>query len=211
MWISCYRIRNASACQGLAALKADVSVLSTGLHFHQCLDWEAERRQLIKFQKRISFLSRYRPWRSADQILHWRTIAAHPTPPPHLWISFSTLEHSSISESNNSTTPILPWLILWIISTRVYVNLIRNLSDMNAKITFISRTMLNVKGITGSPQKFILIFFFKLIETSWRADLFRRTSIYYGGSSLQPLQSRWGQQPLVLSDHIGRMGKIRSP
>lgn len=107
-WISCYRIRNASACQGLAALEADVSVLSTGLHFHQCLDWEAERQQLIKFQKRISFLSQYWPWRSADQRLHWCTIAAHPTLPPHLWISFSTLEHSSVSESNNSTTPFLP-------------------------------------------------------------------------------------------------------
>lgn len=77
-WISCYRIRNASACQGLAALKADVSVLSTGLHFHQYLDWEAERQQLIKFQKRISFLSWYRPWRSADQRLHWCTIASLP-------------------------------------------------------------------------------------------------------------------------------------
>lgn len=77
-WISCYRIRNASACQGLAALEADVSVLSTGLHFHQYLDWEAERQQLIKFQKRISFLSRYRPWRSADQRLRWCTIAALP-------------------------------------------------------------------------------------------------------------------------------------
>lgn len=138
--------------RGFAALEADVSVLSTGLHFHQCLDWEAERQQLIKFQKRISFLSLYLPRRSADRRLHWCTIAAHPTPPPHLWISFSTLEHFGVSQSNNCTTPILPWLILWIISTWVYVNLIRNLSDMNAKITFISRTMINVKGITGSPK-----------------------------------------------------------
>lgn len=155
MWISCYRIRNASACQGLAAPEADVSVLSTRLHFHQCLDWEAERHQLIKFQKRISFLSQYLPWRSADQRLQWCTIAAHPTP-PHLWISFSTLE--LLSQSNNSTTPILPWLTLWIISTWVYMNLIRDLSDMNAKITFISRTMINVKGITGSPKIKTVIF-----------------------------------------------------
>lgn len=67
MWISCYRIRNASACQGLAALVADVFVLSTGLHSHQYLDWEAERQQLIKFQMRISSQSQYWPWRSADQ------------------------------------------------------------------------------------------------------------------------------------------------
>lgn len=32
------------------------------------------------------------------------------------------------------------------------MNLIRNLSDMNAKITFISRTMINVKGITEFPK-----------------------------------------------------------
>lgn len=151
MWISCYRIRNASACQGLAAREADVSVLSTGLHFHQCLDWEAERQQLIKFQRSISFLSQNRPWRSADQRLYWCTTAALPIPLPHLWISFSTVEHSGVSESNNSTASIFPWL-LWIISTWVYVNLIRNLSDMNAKITFISRTMINVKGIRESPK-----------------------------------------------------------
>lgn len=82
MWISCYRIRNASACQGLAALVSDVSVLSTGLHFHQYLDWEAERQQLIKFQMRISSLSQYWPWRSADQRLQRCTVAAHSAPPP---------------------------------------------------------------------------------------------------------------------------------
>lgn len=67
MWISCYRIRNASACQGLAALMADEFVLSTGLYFHQCLDWEVETQRLIKFQRRISFPSWCWPWRSADQ------------------------------------------------------------------------------------------------------------------------------------------------
>lgn len=210
-WISCYRIRNASACQGLAGPEADVSVLSTGLHFHQCLDWEAERQQLIKFQRSISLLSWYWPWRSADQRLHWCTVAAHPTPPPHLWISFSTLWHFGVSESNNSTTPILPWLIFWIISTWVYVNLIRSLSDMNTKITFISRTMINVKGITRSPLKSKNVIFFKLIKTSRRSDLFSRTSIYDGVSSQKSLQSDWGQQPLIPSDHVGRMGKIRSP
>lgn len=210
-WISCYRIRNASACQGLAGPEADVSVLSTGLHFHQCLDWEAERQQLIKFQRSISLLSWYWLWRSADQRLHWCTVAAHPTPPPHLWISFSTLWHFGVSESNNSTTPILPWLIFWIISTWVYVNLIRSLSDMNTKITFISRTMINVKGITRSPLKSKKCDFFKLIKTSRRSDLFSRTSIYDGVSSLKSLQSDWGQQPLIPSDHVGRMGKIRSP
>lgn len=72
----------------------------------------------------------------------------HNCSPPHEFLS----AHWSISESNNSTSPILPWLILGIISTWVYVNLIRNLSDMDAKITFISRTMINVKGITESPE-----------------------------------------------------------
>lgn len=107
MWISCYRIRNASACQGLAALMADEFVLSTSLYFHQCLDWEVETQRLIKFQGRISFPSWCWPWRSADQRLYRRcNCSPPPTPTPllktHLWISFSC-----ISEWNNATTALL--------------------------------------------------------------------------------------------------------
>lgn len=52
-----------------------------------------------------------------------------------------------ICESSKSSSG----LVLWTVSTRVRVDLIRNLSDTVAKIAFISGTMMNVKGITLPP------------------------------------------------------------
>lgn len=107
------------------------------------------------------------------------------------------------SESNNSATPLIHRLVSWITSTRVYVNLIRNLSDMNAKITFISRTMINVKGITGTPKNEERFFL-----SSWKhpedsiclaRPLFIREDPLYnlyievggGQQPLIPLRPRW--------------------
>lgn len=143
-WISCYRIRNAAACQGLAALDADVSVLSTGLHFHPMFGLRGGETAINQISEEdfVSITA------SAMKKCWPKITLVHNRSPPQEFLSALR----SISESNNCTSPILPWLILWILSTWVYVNLIRNLSDMDTKITFISRTMINVKGITESPK-----------------------------------------------------------
>lgn len=208
MWISCYRIRNASACQGLAARVADVFVLSTSLHFHQCLDWEAERQQLIKFQMRISFSYH---GIGCEEVLTTDCTGAQlqPTAPLHHFYEFLSA-HWRIPEFRRTITtpPTLAYLIRIIISAWVYVNQIRFQSDMNPKIAFM-RTMINVKGIKESPKiNKKNPEFFKLIETSGRSDLFSWTSIYYEGFLIT---SGWGQQPLIPSDHRGRMGQIWSP
>lgn len=115
-----------------------------------------------------------------------------------------------VSESNNSTSSILPWLILWIISTRVYVNLIINLSDIDAKITFISTTMTNVKGITQSPKMKTEIF--KLVETLRGSDVFSRTYIHYGASPSTTFTIKLGSATLLTPPTIlGGWAKFDHP
>lgn len=152
MWISCYRLRNASACQGACSSRGWCICPVNWPPFPPMFRLRGGETAINQILEEDFFPITVPAMKNC-----WPKITlVHNCCPPHPSTTFMNFfQHTGalgVFQSNNSTTPILPWLILWIISTWIYVNLIRNLSDMNAKITFISRTMINVKGITGSPK-----------------------------------------------------------
>lgn len=96
------------------------------------------------------------------------------------------------------------------------MNLIRERSDIDAEITFISHTMINLKGIKVGPSPHSHkkdVGLLKLIEASKKGQISLEGPLFIMEvHPLQPLQSGLGVSNLWSpSNHTGHMGRIRSP
>lgn len=143
-WLFHHRHRYPVTGQENAAATSDVSALSNPPPFPPIFGLRGGEMAINQISE-----DSFSCWRgSADQRLHTCCYTpCSPYLPTNHHPNLHEFSFSTFSGSNNSTTPILSWLILWIISTRVYVNLIRERSDIDTEITFISHTMINLKGI----------------------------------------------------------------